>query len=133
MTTAKIHVAKTLDCLVETFVERLDHDALLAYCREYEVETSFDTTLDDNWPDYTNEVVVELAAAMVESYGKESRAIHHEICDVIKRLGGKSDILATVCSRYDTLNDSDVLCFLQDWNNNVKHECICSVDEAPYL
>ena len=66
-----IYVAKTLDCLVGTFVERLDHDDLLAYCREYEVETNFDTTLDDSWPEYTNEVMVELEAAMVKAYEAE--------------------------------------------------------------
>ena len=69
-----IYVAKTLDCLVGTFVERLDHDDLLAYCLEYEVETNFDSTLDDDWPDETDRSATELAAAMVKAY--EDKAIH---------------------------------------------------------
>ncbi len=63
----KPYVAKNLNDLVAAFVDSLFcHDALLAYCREYEVETNFESTLDDNWPDYTNEVMVELETEIVK-------------------------------------------------------------------
>ena len=71
MTTTKTYVAKSLGCLVGTFVENLDHDSLLAYCREYEVDTDFNTTTGDMWPEYTNEVMVELEAAMFKAYTQD--------------------------------------------------------------
>lgn len=137
MSTTKIHVAKTLDydCLVGTFVESLDHDDLLAYCREYEVDTNFDTTVDDSWPDETDRCLIELTAAMVKAYEKDKAdlagAIVGQLYKAIQHLGGKSDILTTVGSFRDTLDDSEVLQFLQDWNNGVQPVCICSVDETP--
>ena len=72
MTTTKQHVETNLDDLVASFIREFDHDTLLAYCREYEVETNFDTTLDDGWPDETDRCATELAAAMVKAYENDA-------------------------------------------------------------
>lgn len=118
--TTKPYVAKDLDCLVQTFIEALDHDTLMAYCKEYEVETRIDEWLDDDYRDETNRCVEELTEAMVKAYREEGhtfdRDINWEISKAIKHLGGECDILAIVGSYRDTLDDDEVLELLQAWN-----------------
>ncbi len=92
MSTDKIYVAKTLADLVASFIESLGHDDLLAYCREYEVETNFDSTLDDGWPDETDRCAAELAAAMVKAYEGNAIAIIAELGKAMRHLGGDAEI-----------------------------------------
>ena len=71
MTTTKPYVEKNLDDLVAAFIREFDHDTLLSYCHEYKVNTNFEWTMDDDWPDETDRCAMELAAAMVRSYERE--------------------------------------------------------------
>ena len=119
MSTTKPFVAKNLDDLVAAFVDHLGHDSLLAYCREYEVETNFDSTVDDDWPDETDRCATELLGAMVKSYEVEKQtafAIISELHKAIIHLGGDHRIQSLTGSYRDTLDDDEVLWFLQEWN-----------------
>lgn len=44
------------------------------------------------------------------------KAIIHEVCQAIRKLGGRSDILSIVGSWNDTLEDEEILSMLKDWN-----------------
>ena len=61
---------------------------------------------------------------------KLAGAIVGQLHKAIRHLGGMSDILTITGSFQDTLEDSEVLQFLQNWNNGVRPVCICSVDET---
>lgn len=54
---------KDIDDIIEQFIEDIDFDTLIAWAKFLEVDVE-EPPIDDMWPDWENELRVEISAAM---------------------------------------------------------------------